>query len=164
MKNLSISKPFGGADIKLKSKLLKLSGVIFIFAVCVMLCFALYYLIDDTLNGSFVNWFDEKLYNNDRKRSYGPPCTECTGAKAELSQDKGIAFTGSCRKRNRMDCNCTDCGTFLFPFERKTACYRSFPDDTKIHEYGYGRCKYISKRVCRNLCTDDGDQICHAEA
>ena len=33
-----------------------------------------------------------------------------------------------------MDCNCTDCGTFLFPFERKSVCYRSFPDDTKIHE------------------------------
>ena len=73
MKNLSISKPFGGADIKLKSKLLKLSGVIFIFAVCVMLCFALYYLIDDTLNGSFVNWFDENYIITIEKDLTGLP-------------------------------------------------------------------------------------------
>lgn len=73
LKNLSISKPFGGADIKLKSKLLKLSGVIFIFAVCVMLCFALYYLIDDTLNGSFVNWFDENYIITIEKDLTGLP-------------------------------------------------------------------------------------------
>ena len=73
MKSRSISKPFGGADTKLRSKLPKLLGVIFIFAVCVMLCFALYYLIDDTLNGSFVNWFEENFIITVEKDLTGLP-------------------------------------------------------------------------------------------
>lgn len=47
--------------------------MIFIFAVCVMLCFALYYLIDDTLNGSFVNWFDENYIITIEKDLTGLP-------------------------------------------------------------------------------------------
>ncbi|HJC24987.1 MAG TPA: HAMP domain-containing histidine kinase [Candidatus Eisenbergiella merdavium] len=46
-------------DIKLKSRFSKFVTVILICAISVLLCFALYYFIDEVLNGSFVNWFEE---------------------------------------------------------------------------------------------------------
>lgn len=46
-------------DIKLKNKLPKPVKVILIYVIGVLLCFALYYFIDEILNGSFVNWFEE---------------------------------------------------------------------------------------------------------
>ena len=46
-------------DIKLKNKLPKPVKVILICVIGVLLCFALYYFIDEILNGSFVDWFEE---------------------------------------------------------------------------------------------------------
>ena len=45
-------------DIKLKNKLLEWAKTIFIWGIGVLLCFVLYYLVDDFFNGSFVDWFD----------------------------------------------------------------------------------------------------------
>lgn len=43
----------------MKNKLPKPVKVILIYVIGVLLCFALYYFIDEILNGSFVNWFEE---------------------------------------------------------------------------------------------------------
>ncbi len=43
----------------MKSKFSKPVTVILTCAISVLLCFALYYFIDEVLNGSFVNWFEE---------------------------------------------------------------------------------------------------------
>ena len=43
----------------MKSKITKPVTVILTCAISVLLCFALYYFIDEVLNGSFVNWFEE---------------------------------------------------------------------------------------------------------
>lgn len=43
----------------MKNKLPKPVKVILICVIGVLLCFALYYFIDEILNGSFVNWFEE---------------------------------------------------------------------------------------------------------
>lgn len=43
----------------MKNKLPKPVKVILIYVIGVLLCFALYYFIDEILNGSFVDWFEE---------------------------------------------------------------------------------------------------------
>lgn len=43
----------------MKNNLPKPAKIILIYAAGVLLCFALYYFMDEILNGSFVNWFDE---------------------------------------------------------------------------------------------------------
>lgn len=43
----------------MKSRFSKPVTVILTCAISVLLCFALYYFIDEVLNGSFVNWFEE---------------------------------------------------------------------------------------------------------
>lgn len=57
MKNLNISKQYGGADIKLKNKISKLAALSGICILGLLVCFGLYYLVDIVWNGAFVDWF-----------------------------------------------------------------------------------------------------------
>ena len=43
----------------MKNKLPKPVKMILLGVICVFLCFAVYYFIDEILNGSFVDWFEE---------------------------------------------------------------------------------------------------------
>lgn len=61
MKNPNISKQSGGADIKLKSKFSKPAIILIVCAAGAALCFGVFYLVDDILNGSFVSWFENNF-------------------------------------------------------------------------------------------------------
>lgn len=57
MRTLSTSRPSGGVVIKLKAKINSTIKIIIFFILAISCCFLLYYLIDNVLNGSFVDWF-----------------------------------------------------------------------------------------------------------
>lgn len=57
MRTLSILKLSGGVDIKLKNKLSKLIEMMCIALFVLVICYGIYYLVDQVLNGTFADWF-----------------------------------------------------------------------------------------------------------
>lgn len=78
-------------DIKLKNKLPKPVKVILIYVIGVLLCFALYYFIDEILNGSFVNWFEENYMIMEYK--YIEEAGLCLASLAEVDGKEYILVT-----------------------------------------------------------------------
>ena len=72
MKTLSILRQSGGADTKLKVKnKTKFIILLVIFLILALLLgYGIYYLVDVTFNGSFLNWFANNYFYTETQYNY----------------------------------------------------------------------------------------------
>ena len=86
----------------MKNKLPKPVKVILIYVIGVLLCFVLYYFIDEILNGSFVDWFEENYMITDIDnttsifpKEYAEISTQMVEIKATMQRHEQIKLNNS---------------------------------------------------------------------